>query len=221
MIFYSPEEVIIALNEGKLSKHAFIKVRTKVRNEDGSLETKLIETVAGRVIFNQFVPDEVGYVDELLTKKKLQLIIGEVVKISGMARTAQFLDDIKELGFMSAYKGGLSMGLDDVKIPDEKEPMIEQAKKEVDVVWNNYLMGLITDNERYNQVIDIWTRINSQLTTNLMNQLQEDQQGFNSIYHDDALWCKGIKRADSSAGWNERLDGETSKESCRFSGSHY
>ncbi|TRX55583.1 DNA-directed RNA polymerase subunit beta' [Fulvivirga sp. M361] len=181
-IFYSAEEVVIALNEKKLSKHAHIKVRTKVRTESGELETKVVETVAGRVLFNQYVPEEVGFVDELLTKKKLQTIISDVFKISGMARTAQFLDDIKELGFQSAYKGGLSMGLNDVAVPAEKENLVNQAKEEVDVVWNNYLMGLITDNERYNQVIDIWTRINTQLTNTLMHQLEEDDQGFNSIY---------------------------------------
>ncbi|MDH3708494.1 MAG: DNA-directed RNA polymerase subunit beta' [Cyclobacteriaceae bacterium] len=182
MMFYSPHEVIIAINEGVLSKHANIKVRAQVRTATGELESQIIETVAGRVIFNQYVPDEAGFVNELLTKKKLQQIISQVFQVSGMARTAQFLDDIKELGFQSAYKGGLSMGLDDVKVPEEKDDLVTQAKEEVDAVWNNYLMGLITDNERYNQVIDIWTRINSQLTFTLMNQLEEDQQGFNSIY---------------------------------------
>ncbi len=182
MTFYNAEEVIIAMNEGVLSKHAHIKVRTKVRTAAGELETKIIETVAGRVLFNQTVPEEVGYVDELLTKKKLQKIISDVFKITGMARTAHFLDDIKELGFQMAYKGGLSMGLNDVAIPPEKEALVAQAKEEVDAVWNNYLMGLITDNERYNQVIDIWTRINTQLTNTLMNRLEEDDQGFNSIY---------------------------------------
>ncbi|GAA5025998.1 DNA-directed RNA polymerase subunit beta' [Marivirga lumbricoides] len=180
--FYNADEVIIAVNEGQVSKHANIKVRAKVRNADGSLETKLIETVAGRVIFNQAVPEEVGFVNELLTKKKLQGIISHIYKISGSARTAQFLDDIKELGFQMAYKGGLSMGLGDIMVPEIKETLVAQAKEEVDVVWNNYLMGLITDNERYNQVIDIWTRINSQLTNSLMQQLEEDNQGFNSIY---------------------------------------
>jgi DNA-directed RNA polymerase subunit beta' len=138
--------------------------------------------VAGRVIFNQYVPDEVGYVDELLTKKKLQKIISDVHKICGGAKAAKFLDDIKELGFQMAYKGGLSIGLDDVKIPITKNDLIAEAKEEVDSVWNNYFMGLITDNERYNQVIDIWTRINSQLTHTLMTELQEDENGFNSIY---------------------------------------
>lgn len=181
-IFYSPEEVIIAINEGRLSNHAHIKVKANVRNAAGELENKLIDTVAGRVIFNQYVPEEAGYVDELLTKKKLQTIISDVHKICGGAKTAQFLDDIKELGFQMAYKGGLSIGLDDVKIPKAKDNLIIEAKKEVEAVWGNYLMGLITDNERYNQVIDIWTRINSQLTSTLMKELQEDEDGFNSIY---------------------------------------
>lgn len=180
--FYSPEEVIIALNEGRVSKHAHIKVRAKVRNQEGELETKMIETVAGRVIFNQLVPEGVGYVNELLTKKKLQQIISDVFKITGMDVTAKFLDDIKELGFQEAYKGGLSIGLNDIMIPDVKNELIKEAKTEVEEVWNNYLMGLITDNERYNQVIDIWTRINSQITGTLMKQLEEDKQGFNSIY---------------------------------------
>ncbi|WP_158858347.1 DNA-directed RNA polymerase subunit beta' [Lunatibacter salilacus] len=182
MTFYGEEEVIIALNEETISQHAFINCKVSVRDENGELSDKIIETVAGRLIFNQFVPHEVGFVNELLTKKKLQQIIAEVVKICGIARSAQFLDDIKHLGFQMAYKGGLSMGLDDVIIPLEKEPLIDKAKAEVDQVWNNYLMGLITDNERYNQVIDIWTRTNSNLTNILMKQMEEDNQGFNAIY---------------------------------------
>ena len=180
--FYGAEEVVIAINEGRLSNHALIKIRTQVRNEKGQLETKIIDTVAGRVIFNLNVPKEVGFINELLTKKKLQLIIGQIFKISGMSRTAKFLDDIKTLGFQMAFKGGLSIGLSDVQVPDVKNVLVAQAKQEVDGVWNNYLMGLITDNERYNQVIDIWTRINSQITETLMKQLEADQQGFNSIY---------------------------------------
>ncbi len=182
MNFYSSEEVIIALNEGKVSKHAYINVRTKIRNDDGELESSILETVAGRVLFNQHVPQEVGYVNELLTKKKLQVIISGIFKITGMDNTAKFLDDIKTLGFQEAYKGGLSIGLNDVMIPEVKDKLINEAKSEVDEVWNNYLMGLITDNERYNQVIDIWTRINSQITGTLMKQLEEDKKGFNSIY---------------------------------------
>jgi DNA-directed RNA polymerase subunit beta' len=182
MTFYGEEEVIIALNEGQISQHAYIKCKVSMRDENGLLTDKIIETVAGRLIFNQYVPDEVGFVNELLSKKKLQQIISEVVKICGVARTAQFLDDIKNLGFQMAYQGGLSMGLNDVIIPVEKDPLIGKAKEEVNQVWNNYLMGLITDNERYNQVIDIWTRTNSNLTNILMKQMEEDKQGFNAIY---------------------------------------
>ncbi|BDD10955.1 DNA-directed RNA polymerase subunit beta' [Fulvitalea axinellae] len=183
MTFYGAEEVIIALNEGRLSKNAFIKVRTMVRDDEtGELSEQLIETVAGRVIVNQYVPDEVGYIDDLLTKKTLQKTIAKVYQITGMDGTAKFLDDIKYIGFQTAYKGGLSMGLGDIMIPEAKESLVAQAKEEVSAVWDNYQMGLITDNERYNQVIDIWTRINSQLTSTLMTQLEEDQGGFNSIY---------------------------------------
>ncbi len=181
-LYYSAEEVIIALNEKKLSKNANIKVRVNVRNEKGQLEQKLIETVAGRVLFNQFVPTEVGYVNEVLTKKKLQGIISKVFKIAGVARTANFLDNIKTLGFQTAYKGGLSIGLDDVKIPTEKGHFIAEAKVKIEEILENYQMGYITENEKYNQVIDIWTKVNIKITEILMKQLKEDQQGFNSIY---------------------------------------
>ncbi len=181
--FYSADEVVVAYNEGKLSKHAIIKVKANIKDKKtGEISRKLIETVTGRVIFNQVMPEEVGFVDELLTKKKLQTIIADVYKLAGQAKTAKFLDDIKDLGFQMAYRGGLSMGLSDVKVPAEKKKLVEEAQKEVDSVWNNYMMGLITDNERYNQVIDIWTRTNTMLTNTLMKQLEEDQQGFNSIY---------------------------------------
>lgn len=182
MTYYGPQEVIIAMNEGRLNKHAYIKVKVPVRQKDGSLKDEIVETVAGRVLFNEWVPEEVGYVNELLSKKKLQQIIALVYKQAGVAKTAKFLDDIKSLGFTNAYKGGLSIGLNDVMVPEEKEGLIEKAKEEVDAVWNNYLMGLITDNERYNQVIDIWTRVNTLITENLMNQLENENQGFNSIY---------------------------------------
>jgi DNA-directed RNA polymerase subunit beta' len=182
MKFYGAEEVVIAINEGRLSQHAHIQVKGKVRSESGELVEQMIETVAGRVLFNLVVPEEVGYVNELLTKKKLQLIIGTVFKIAGMSKTAKFLDDIKQIGFQMAFRGGLSIGLDNIGIPADKNILIDGAKKEVDAVWSNYLMGLITDNERYNQVIDIWTRVNSEITDTLMHQLEADQQGFNPIY---------------------------------------
>ncbi|MGB4399510.1 MAG: DNA-directed RNA polymerase subunit beta' [Daejeonella sp.] len=181
--FYSPEEVIIAYNERKLDLHAFIKVKTNVKDkESGQINNKLIETTVGRVLFNQRVPAEVGYINELLTKKSLRDIIGEVVKTTGMARAAQFLDEIKELGFQMAFQGGLSFNLQDLNIPAEKAQLISQASKEVEEVMNNYNMGFITNNERYNQIIDIWTRINNRLTANVMNQLSSDNQGFNSVY---------------------------------------
>jgi DNA-directed RNA polymerase subunit beta' len=183
MKFYSAEEVIMAYNEGRVEKHAPIKVRVQVRDENtGELAYKMIDTAVGRVIFNQTVPEEVGYVEELLTKKKLQKIISDVFKIAGLAKAAKFLDDIKDLGFYMAYKGGLSIGLNDIMIPKEKEILVAGAQDEVSAVWNNYMMGLITDNERYNQVIDIWTRTNTLLTNALMNQLEDDRQGFNPIY---------------------------------------
>jgi DNA-directed RNA polymerase subunit beta' len=182
-VFYSAEEVIIAYNEGRLSKHAIIKLKVNVRDKKtGEIAKKTIETVTGRVIFNTVVPEEAGYVDELLTKKKLQTIIADVYKTAGLAKTAKFLDEIKEIGFQMAYRGGLSIGLNDVMVPVQKEKLVASAQEEVDAVWNNYMMGLITDNERYNQVIDIWTRTNTLLTNALMKQLEEDQQGFNSIY---------------------------------------
>nr|MBP6410418.1 DNA-directed RNA polymerase subunit beta' [Pseudarcicella sp.] len=182
MSFYGFEEVVIALNEGKISKHSHIKVKAYVRDENGNLNYKMVDTVAGRVLFNLCVPTEVGYIDELLTKKKLQQIISNIFKISGMARTAQFLDDIKELGFKQAFHGGLSMGIGDVQVPEEKAILVSQAQKDVQAVWDNYLMGLITDNERYNAVIDIWTSVNKKITDTLMKQMEEDNQGFNAIY---------------------------------------
>ncbi|CAM3855030.1 DNA-directed RNA polymerase subunit beta' [Mucilaginibacter galii] len=180
--FYSAEEVIIAYNEKKIDLHAFIKVKAKIKERDGSIAHRLIDTTVGRVLFNQHVPEEVGYINELLTKKSLRDIIGEVVKNTGMARAAQFLDDIKELGFRMAFQGGLSFNLQDVNIPEQKVELIAQASREVEEVMNNYNMGFITNNERYNQIIDIWTRINNRLTSNVMEILSTDNQGFNSVY---------------------------------------
>jgi DNA-directed RNA polymerase subunit beta' len=182
LTFYSPEEVIIAYNEKKLALHAFIKVKVHVKEKDGHIVSKIIETTVGRVLFNEHVPLEVGYINELLTKKSLRDIIGEVVKITGMARAAQFLDDIKELGFRMAFQGGLSFNLKDINIPAEKVTLIETASKQVEEVMGNYNMGFITNNERYNQIIDIWTRINNRLTANVMEILSTDNQGFNSVY---------------------------------------
>ncbi len=181
MTFYSPEEVIIAYNEGAADLHATIKVKVNVR-KGKEIVNELFETSVGRVLFNQMVPYEVGFINKLLTKKELKNVIAEVIKITNMARAAEFLDDIKTLGFMHAFKGGLSFSLNDVLIPVEKEILIKEAKDKVEEIQNNYNMGFITNNERYNQVIDIWGRTNVKLTDVLMKQLEEDKQGFNPVY---------------------------------------
>ena len=181
-VFYSAEEVVIAVNEKQLDLHAQIKVKITNALEGEKLVTKVIETTAGRVLFNMVVPHEVGYINELLTKKSLRDIIGMVVKKTGMAKTAKFLDDIKELGFKTAFKGGLSFNLGDIQTPDEKLKIIADAQSQVDEVVNNYNMGFITNNERYNQIIDIWTHANSKVTKQVLDKLSTDKQGFNSVY---------------------------------------
>jgi len=178
MVCYSPEEVRIAHQEGRLDLHASIKMRFV----DKHGVSHLIETTCGRVLFNEHVPIEAGYINELLTKKSLRDIIAHVLNSVGVPRAAQFLDDIKTLGFTMAFKGGLSFNLNDVIIPPEKEELVEKATSEVGEVMDNYNMGLITNNERYNQIIDIWTHTNSRLTNILMDRLETDKQGFNSIY---------------------------------------
>ena len=181
MTFYSPEEVKIAYNEKKLDLHAPIKV--KINNyKNGEDVTEIVETTTGRILFNELVPREVGFINELLTKKALRDILTKIIKIAGVPNTAKFLDDIKDLGYQMSFKGGLSFILSDVVVPKEKDILIEKARKEVDEVKLNYNMGLITNNERYNQIIDIWTHTNSRLTHTLMEKLKSDQQGFNSIF---------------------------------------
>jgi DNA-directed RNA polymerase subunit beta' len=181
-VFYSPEEVIIAYNEGKVDLHAKIKVKINNAVENDQLVSKIIDTTVGRVIFNQTVPFEVGYINELLTKKALRDIIANVLKKVGMARTAQFLDDIKELGFMTAFRGGLSFTLSDITTPEKKKEIIEEARKKVEEVVANYNMGFITSKERYNQIIDIWTHANVKITKAVIDALKSDRQGFNPVY---------------------------------------
>jgi DNA-directed RNA polymerase subunit beta' len=182
MTFYSPEEVMIAYNERMIDLHAHIKVKVDVRNDDGSLTNKLFDTTVGRVIFNQHVPKKVGFVNALLTKKNLREIIGNIIKYTDVPTTAKFLDDIKTLGFRMAFQGGLSFNINDLIIPDVKEQLIENAAGEVQEVWDNYNMGLITNNERYNQIIDIWSRVDTKVTETLINEMATDKQGFNSVY---------------------------------------
>jgi DNA-directed RNA polymerase subunit beta' len=181
MRFYSPEEVIIAYNEEKLDLHAniFVKVEDLV---DGQPVNQVVETTTGRVLFNQVVPGEMGYINQLLTKKALREIIGDILKATGTKKTTDFLDNIKNLGFIMAFKGGLSFNLGDVIIPQVKESFIEEANQEVEEVLNNYNMGFITNNERYNQIIDIWTHTNSRLTQQVMKEISMDKGGFNPIF---------------------------------------
>ncbi|MCD6201389.1 MAG: DNA-directed RNA polymerase subunit beta' [Bacteroidales bacterium] len=181
MFFYSSEEVIIAYNEKKVDLHAMIKVRVDDM-ENGKLVKKLVETTVGRVLFNEVVPKEMGYINTLLTKKALRDIIGTVLKKTGTATTARFLDDIKAMGYEMAFRAGLSFNLGDVIVPEEKEKLIEEGYQQVEEVLNNYNMGFITNNERYNQIIDIWTHTNAKLTQVLMKRLSGDKQGFNSVY---------------------------------------
>ncbi len=180
--FYGAEEVIIAHNEKKVDLHAIINVLIDDVDENGDPVKRMTETTTGRVLFNQIVPKEYGYINELLTKKSLRDIITKILRRTGTAKTAQFLDDIKSTGFYMAFKGGLSFNLGDVLIPENKTDLIDEANNEVDEVMNNYNMGFITNNERYNQIIDIWTHTNSLLTQSLMQKLTIDKQGFNSIF---------------------------------------
>ena len=183
MTFYGPEEVIIAYNEKRVDLHAMISVRLPKVPTDLSQGYRIFEnTTVGRVIFNQVVPPEVGYINELLTKKSLRDIIGKVVKVCGVARTAQFLDDIKSIGYTMAFRGGLSFNLADVIIPKEKAELVESGYTQVEEIQQSFNMGLITNNERYNQIIDIWTTTNSRLTNMVTKTIEADQQGFNPIF---------------------------------------
>ena len=181
-VFYSPEEVNIAYNERKVHLNASIKVRTTDLDEEGNIVTKLIETTVGRVLFNEVVPKEAGFINTVLTKKSLRDIIGHVLKCTSIPRTADFLDDIKSIGYKFAFQGGLSFSLGDIIIPQEKQAMIADANEQVQGIINTYNMGLITNNERYNQVIDVWTSTNARLTELAMKRISEDRQGFNSVY---------------------------------------
>jgi DNA-directed RNA polymerase subunit beta' len=178
LTFYSSEEALIAYNEQRAELHAIVNLLFK----DINGEKSIIKTTIGRIIFNEIVPKEAGYINEILTKKSLRDIISEILNISGIARTTHFLDDLKDLGYTMAFKGGLSFNLADVIIPEEKEAMVKAGYEQVEEVLSNYNMGFITNNERYNQIIDIWTHTNANLTNIVMKQLSSDKQGFNSVY---------------------------------------
>ena len=182
LTFYGPEEALIAYNEGKVDIHAPVKVIVKDVDENGNIVDVMRETSVGRVIVNEIVPPEAGYINTIISKKSLRDIISDVIKVCGVAKAADFLDGIKNLGYQMAFKGGLSFNLGDIIIPKEKETLVQKGYDEVEQVVNNYNMGLITNNERYNQVIDIWTHVNSELSNILMKTISSDDQGFNSVY---------------------------------------
>ncbi len=182
LTFYSSEEVNIAYNEERVDLNAMIKIRAKDFDESGNLVFKIIETTVGRVLFNQVVPEKAGFINQVLTKKSLRDIIGDILKLTTVPETAEFLDKIKSMGFSFAFEGGLSFSLGDIMIPPEKHEMIAKANGEVDGIIANYNMGLITNNERYNQVIDVWTSANATLTELAMKRISEDKQGFNSVF---------------------------------------
>ncbi|MDR1115816.1 MAG: DNA-directed RNA polymerase subunit beta' [Tannerella sp.] len=182
LVFYGPEEAEIAYNEGKLDIHAIIKVCIDDVDEKGEFVKKIIDTSVGRLMVNEYIPREVGFVNEVLGKKALRDIISKVIKVCGVARTCQFLDDIKNLGYYMAFKGGLSFNLADVIIPEEKDEFVKEGYDEVEQIVSNYSMGFITNNERYNQIIDTWTHVNSKLSKILIDKLSADNDGFNSIF---------------------------------------
>ncbi|MEN8125391.1 MAG: DNA-directed RNA polymerase subunit beta' [Bacteroidota bacterium] len=180
--FYSLEEVKIAFNEQKVDLNASIKVRAKDLNENGEIVIKIIETTVGRVLFNEVVPEEAGFINEVLTKRSLRDIIGNILKVTNVPTTGKFLDSIKNMGYKFAFQGGLSFSLGDIIIPQEKQNMISTANTQVDSIMSSYNMGMLTNKERYNQVIDVWSSTNNKLTELSMKRLREDQQGFNSVY---------------------------------------
>ncbi len=182
LTFYGPEEALIAYNEGKVDIHAPVKVVVKDLDKDGNIIPIMRETSVGRVIVNEIVPEEVGYLNTIISKKSLRDIISNVIKVCGVARAADFLDGIKNLGYKMAFQGGLSFNLNDIIIPKEKEELVNRGNEEVEQIMMNYNMGFITDNERYNQVIDTWTHVNADLSNVLMKTISEDDQGFNSVY---------------------------------------
>ena len=182
MKFYGPEEAIIAYNEKVIEMHALVEVRLPVDKQDPSKGTQMVKTTAGRIIVNQYVPEEVPYVNKVLGKKALRTIITDVIKNTGVTRTAKFLDDIKNLGYEQAFRAGISFNLGDVIIPAEKLDLIDAGYKQVEEIKMSYAMGYITNNERYNKVIDLWTSIDNKLTGIVEKQISADQQGFNPVY---------------------------------------
>ena len=182
LTFYGPEEAIIAYNEKRVDMHAPVKVLVDDLNENGLPIRHLVETSVGRVIVNEVIPAEVGFINTVISKKSLRDIITRVIKAVGMSRACEFLDGIKNLGYLKAYEGGLSFNLDDIIIPAEKADIVKAGNERVEQIMGDYGMGFITDNERYNQVIDTWTKVNSDIKSTLMKQMTEADQGFNAVF---------------------------------------
>ena len=182
LTFYGPEEAIIAYNEKRVAMHAPVKVLVDDLNENGLPIRHLVETSVGRVIVNEVIPAEVGFINTVISKKSLRDIITRVIKAVGMSRACEFLDGIKNLGYLKAYEGGLSFNLDDIIIPAEKADIVKAGNERVEQIMGDYGMGFITDNERYNQVIDTWTKVNSDIKSTLMKQMTEADQGFNAVF---------------------------------------
>ena len=182
LIFYGPEEAIIAYNEKKVDVHAPVKVVVDDKLEDGTIGRRMVETSVGRVIVNEIVPTEVGFFNNVISKKTLRNLITDVIKTVGVARTCDFLDGIKNLGYRLAYEGGLSFNLGDIIIPEEKEELVRKGNEEVERIAMDYGMGFITDKERHNQVVDVWTHVNNDLSDVLMKTMREADQGFNAVY---------------------------------------
>ena len=182
LIFYGPEEALIAFNEKRVDVHAPVKVMVDDVDENGLGVRHLVETSVGRVIVNEIIPVECGFINTVISKKSLRDIIAKVIKTVGMARACDFLDGIKNLGYRKAYEGGLSFNLDDIIIPQEKVDIVKRGNEDIEQITANYNMGFITDNERYNQVIDTWTHVNTDLKKTLMKQMTEADQGFNAVF---------------------------------------
>lgn len=211
MSFYAPEEVLIGLAHEQVDRHAYIKLRMPVTHPDGTLGYSLIETTVGRVLFNEYCPVGMPFVNETLNVRNMQRIVTDMYSKFGTVVTVEFLDNIKALGFNTAFKAGMTIGLDDVKIPANKHELIAQATTEVESIWTNYMLGLITDNERYNQVIDVWTRTNTRITNQLMEQLEQDQSAFNSVYMMMISGARGSREQVRQLGGMKGLIGRPQK----------
>lgn len=182
LTFYGPEEAIIAYNEGRVDVHAPVKVVVDDVDENEKMYKHLVETSVGRVIVNEIIPYEAGYFNDIISKKTLRDIIARVIKTVGMDRACFFLDGVKNLGYRQSYEAGLSFNLGDIIIPEEKKELVAKGNEEIEQITANYNMGFITDKERYNQVIDTWTHVNTKIKKTLMKQMTEDDQGFNAVF---------------------------------------